>query len=81
MLGKRSRHILPNSTVGLDGDFHPMGSQAVKKTPTTNKTKSKNRSFHGNPKPSFFGVITHILRCKTFIFHGFWVQGFKVQKK
>ena len=27
---------------------------------------------HGNPKPSFLGVITHILGVKTFIFHGFW---------
>ena len=35
--------------------------------------------YYGNPKPSFLGVITttitHILGCKTFIFHGFGVQG------
>ena len=43
------------------------------------------RFFHGNPKPSFLGVITHILiyigglkHFKTFIFHGFGVQGFPV---
>ena len=29
----------------------------------------------GTPKPSFLGVMTHILRAfKTFIFHGFGVQ-------
>ena len=32
-------------------------------------------NHHGNPKPSFLGCITHILGCKTFIFHGFGVQG------
>ena len=32
-------------------------------------------SYHGNPQPSFLGVITHILGVKTFIFHGFGVQG------
>ena len=32
-------------------------------------------NYHGNPQPSFLGVITHILRFKTFIFHGFGVQG------
>ena len=32
--------------------------------------------YHGNPQPSFFAVITHILGGgKTFIFHGFGVQG------
>ena len=30
--------------------------------------------IHGNPRPSFLGVITHILGPKTFIFHGFGVQ-------
>ena len=30
--------------------------------------------YHGNPKPLFLGVMTHILRPKTFIFHGFGVQ-------
>ena len=34
--------------------------------------------YHGNPKPSFLGCITHILGCKTFIFHGFGVQGYLV---
>ena len=34
-----------------------------------------DRNYHGNPKPSFLGGITHILGCKTFIFHGFGVQG------
>ena len=32
--------------------------------------------YHGNPQPSFLGVITHILGCKTFIFHGFGVPGY-----
>ena len=32
---------------------------------------------HGNPQPSFLGVITHNLGCKTFIFHSFGVQGYK----
>ena len=37
------------------------------------KTKSIN---HGNPKPSFLGVINpYIQGFKTFIFHGFGVQG------
>ena len=35
---------------------------------TTQLTK-----YHGNPKPSFLGVITHILGVKPFIFHGFGV--------
>ena len=35
-------------------------------------------TIHGNPKPSFLGVITHILGCKTCIFHGFGVQGMLV---
>ena len=33
------------------------------------------RIHHENQQPSFLGVITHILGCKTFIFHGFGVQG------
>ena len=33
-------------------------------------------SNHGNPKPSFLGVISPIYwGLKTFIFHGFGVQG------
>ena len=32
------------------------------------------RMYHGNPKPSFLGVMTHILSKTTFIFHGFGVQ-------
>jgi len=35
---------------------------------------------HGNPKPSFLGVMTHILGCKTFIFHGFGVQRWWIQR-
>ena len=38
--------------------------------------------YHGSPKPSFLGVITHIcsfLGCKTFMFHGFGVQGYEVK--
>ena len=35
-------------------------------------------NYHGNPKPSFLGVITHTLGCKTFIFHGFGVEGYDV---
>ena len=32
--------------------------------------------YHGNPQPSFLGVISPIYwGCKTFIFHGFGVQG------
>ena len=33
--------------------------------------------YHGNPRPSFLEVITDVLGCKTFIFHGFGVQGYK----
>ena len=44
--------------------------------------ESLNKPFHGNPKPSFLGVITYNpyiggLKFKTFIFHGFGVQGLK----
>ena len=38
----------------------------------------QNTDYHGNPKPSFLGVITHILGCKTFIFYGFGVQGYMI---
>ena len=34
---------------------------------------------HGNPQPSFLGVITHKLGCRTFIFHGFGVQGWVIR--
>ena len=33
--------------------------------------------YHGNPQPSFLAVMTHILRPKPFIFHGFGVQRYK----
>ena len=36
--------------------------------------------YHGNPQPSFLGVITHNLGCKTFIFHGFGVQRYMVHR-
>ena len=39
--------------------------------------ESITSNYHGNPQPSFLGVITHILYLgiKNFIFHGFRVQG------
>ena len=40
---------------------------------TTGK-RYTNKSYHGNPQPSFLGVITHILEFKTFIFHRFGVS-------
>ena len=49
----------------------------VNKNPTVIRTSKLYRYtvHHGNPQPSFLGVITHNLGCKTFIFHGFGVQG------
>ena len=36
-----------------------------------------NCSYHGNPQPSFLGVITHILGLKTLIFPGFGFNPFE----
>ena len=35
-----------------------------------------NSTYHGKPQPSFLGIVTHNLGCKTVIFHGFGVQGY-----
>ena len=74
------RFVLANLQDGLFS-LENEGLEKSAKSPNWKKTNHLNQSsmtlgsmltfHHGNPQPSFLGVITHILGCKTFIFHGF----------
>ena len=71
LLGLVQSHILPKWWSELDGDFHPMGSQSVKKNHLKNKSKDKTPINLG------FSVKFHSHLC----FQKWVVEKMNVKKK